>query len=55
MVKNCQNDHFTEAKISSKNRDFGGHQKYFCVDTTRKYGASETKNNAEPILKQLPN
>ena len=27
--ENGQNDHVTEAKISSKNRVFGGHQKYF--------------------------
>ena len=55
MVKNGQNDHVTEAKISSKNRDFGGHQKYFWADTTHKYGHFMSKNNAQTILKQLPN
>ena len=34
------------AKISPKNLDFGGHQKIFWVDTTRKYGPSESKINA---------
>ena len=43
------------AKISPKNLDFGGHQIIFWVDTTRKYGPSESKNNAQTILKQLPN
>ena len=43
------------AKISLKNLDFGGHQIIFWVDTTRKYGPSESKNNAQTILKQLPN
>ena len=43
------------AKISPKNVDFGGHQIIFWVDTTRKYGPSEFKNNAQTILKQLPN
>ena len=54
MVKNGQNDHVTEAKISSKNRDFGGHQKYFWADTTHKYGYFKSKNNAQSILQQLP-
>ena len=43
MVKNGQNENVTEAKISVKNHDFGGHQKYFRADTTRKHGPSESK------------
>ena len=43
MVKNGQNDHVTEVKISVKNRDFGGHQKYFWADTARMYGPSKSK------------
>ena len=55
MVKNAPNDHVTEAKISLKNRDFGGHQKYFWAVTTHKHGHFKSKNNAQTILKQLPN
>ena len=43
------------AKISPKNVDFGGLEIFFWADTTRKYGPSESKNNAQTILKQLPN
>ena len=43
------------AKISPKNVDFGGLENFFWADTTRKYGPSESKNNAQTILKQLPN
>ena len=35
--------------------DFGGQQKFFWPDTSRKYGPFKSKNNAQTILKQLPN
>ena len=43
------------AKILPKNLDFSGHQKFFCVDTKRKYGPFKSKNNTQIDLKQLPN
>ena len=55
MVKIGQNHHVTEAEISPKNVDFVGHQNFFGVDSTRKYGPFKSKNNAQTILKQLPN
>ena len=42
-------------KISPKYLDFGGHQIIFWVDTTRKYGPSESKNNAQITFEQLQN
>ena len=53
--KNGQDDHVTEAKFSSKNPIFGGHQKYFWADTTNKYGHFKSKDKVQTILKQLPN
>ena len=43
------------AEISPKNLDFSGHQKFFWVDTRRKYGPFKSKNNPQIVLKQLPN
>ena len=43
------------AKLSPKNLDFSGHQKYFWVDTWRNYGPFTSKNNCQTVLKQLSN
>ena len=56
MVKNGQNDHVTEAKISMKNHDFGGHQKYFRADTNAGMGLwvkKQCPNNFKTTSEQL--
>ena len=55
MGKIGQNHHVTEAEISPKNVDFGGHQNFFGVDSTRKYWPFKPKNNAQTLPKKIQN
>jgi len=50
-----KNDNVIDANILPKNHNFGGHQNFFGADTTRKCVPVKSKNNAQTILKQLPN